>query len=302
MYDASAILGYGAVKGTGYDSLTSQEKRSRVEQAARVLVTRASNGVYLQTYFHNGEITAEEFGWFLDEVMKYASLYNVTVASMADVASEVMTSGEWTDAEGDDIWTRSFTDTADYRPYYRSSLIDAGGSVVGRLTDYLGLNVYGAPDIGAYEYQPPYTIGSHLVDTTASIRIYSDGKYRYTTATSSTPSANLNVRPVGDFPEGDYSEFLNLTIDSWLTTGTKNKQWTASSTTATSTVYTIGDLASNRYYQFKLDGVAAPDTITGDTCTNGLCLTDSSGSLTFTYSGGYSTHAFAFTFSAWSML
>ena len=184
------------------------------------------------------------------------------------------------------------TDT-DFQLSYLSPAIDAGTNV-GLNTDYTGTShIYGTPDIGAYEYQPPYTISTDLVDPTGSIRIYSDGKYRYTTATSNTQSANFSVSPVGGWPSSDYSEYMNVTLDSWSTSGTKNKQWTATSSIATNTIYTIGNLAPSKYYQFKLDEVASTTAIAGDTCTNGLCLSDSSGNLTFTYTGGYSTHTFS---------
>jgi len=189
--------------------------------------------------------------------------------------------------------TGNYTTSTDYQLSYLSPAIDTGTNV-GLTTDYTGTNhIYGTPDIGVYEYQPPYTIGTSLVDPTGSIRLYSDGKYRYTTATSSTQSANFSVSPAGGWPSSDYSEYMNVTLDSWLTSGTKNKQWTATSSIATNTIYTIGNLAPNKYYQFKLDGAASTTAITGATCTNGLCLSDSSGNLTFTYTSGYSTHTFA---------
>ncbi|MFA5744887.1 MAG: hypothetical protein WC887_01605, partial [Candidatus Paceibacterota bacterium] len=181
-----------------------------------------------------------------------------------------------------------------------STAIDAGTSV-GLTTDYASNSIYGVPDIGAYEYQPPYTFALNKIPTTGSIRLYSDGKYRALTATTSSATGTFSVTPVGGFYTASTSQYMDVTIDSWLTSGTKNKQWTATSsiaafnTHATSTVYTIGDLAPSTYYKFALDS-SPSTTITGDTCnTNGSCLSDANGSVTFTYTGGYSTHTFALT-------
>jgi len=59
----------------------------------------------------------------------------------------------------------------------------------------LGNPLYGTPDIGAYEYQPPYTITTQKPEYTGNIRIYGDGKYRYLTATTSSVTAPLSVVP-----------------------------------------------------------------------------------------------------------
>jgi hypothetical protein len=186
----------------------------------------------------------------------------------------------------------------------QSPAIDTGTDV-SLTTDYAGNSIYGLPDIGGYEYQPPYTVGTTPVPTSGSIRIYSDNKYRAlvaTTTATTIPAANFSVTPVGGFYTASTSQYMDITIDSWLTSGTKNKQWTATSsiaafnTHATSTVYTIGDLLPSTYYNFSLDSVLSPSTITGDTCNaNGSCLSDANGSVTFTYTGGYSTHTFALT-------
>ena len=185
----------------------------------------------------------------------------------------------------------------DFTLNYLSPVIDIGEDI-GLTTDYLGNPIYGAPDIGAYEYQPPYTIGIDKVPTTGSIRIYSDGKYRLKTPPTTNETANFSVIPQGGYGTTT-TQYMDITIDKWLTSGTHNKQWTASSTSgdfctqATTTVYTIGDLSPNTYYQFKLDG-SASNAITGPTCnSNGSCLSDSNGQIVFTYSGGYSTHTFA---------
>ena len=179
-----------------------------------------------------------------------------------------------------------------------STLIDVGAIVDGRTTDINSSPIYGTPDIGAYEYQPPYTQGTNLVSTSSPIRIYADGQFRYTTATSSGAVADFTVTPsIGTYYNADYRQYLDVTLSSWLTTGTKNKEWIATSTIATTTIYTIGDLASNQYYTIKLDN-AVTSTISGaggTTCTNSICLSDGTGQISFTYTGGYSTHTFTLT-------
>ena len=191
------------------------------------------------------------------------------------------------------------TSSSNFRLLSTSPLIDSGTSV-SLTTDYLGNPIYGAPDIGAYEYQPPYTFASNNLPTTGSARLYSDGKYRMTAASSTSSVADFSVTPSGgSYYTASTSQYMDITINTWETTGDKNKGWTATSTTdafntqATSTVYTAGDLVPSTYYTFKLDGIASTTAITNNgQCTDGVCLSDASGNLTFTYVGGYSTHTF----------
>ena len=172
-----------------------------------------------------------------------------------------------------------------------SPAIDAGADV-SLATDFAGNSIYGVPDIGAYEYQPPYTFAANDIPTTGSIRLYSDGQYRVLTATSSSEIADFSVMP-GD---GSYlattTQYMDITIDSWLTSGTYNKQWTATSTAgdfktlATSTIYTIGDLAPSTYYSVyytKQD----EDQVYLDTY-----LANDSGQISFDYDQGFSAVTF----------
>jgi len=149
-------------------------------------------------------------------------------------------------------------------------------------------------DFAEYLYYDHHTIGTDEIDIGAGARIYANGKFRDHETTSGT-TADLAVTPAwgSSFTTGDQSQWMDINIDSWLTSGTYNKQWTATSTVATTTIYTIGDLAANKYYQFQVDGVASTTAVTNAACTSGICKADSSGNLTFTYTGGYSTHTFA---------
>src|SRR3989339_233350 len=162
-----------------------------------------------------------------------------------------------------------------------SPSIDTGTTIDGNTTDILGNPIYGTPDIGPYEYQPPYTIGTHDIDITGAVRLYKNGKYRYTNATTTGTTASFNITPVGGFPAGDYSEFMNMNITTWNTSGDYAKTWTETSTTAPSTVHTIGNLKASTYYNVLVDSAQYASV-----------LTDGSGQATFTYTGGYSTHTF----------
>lgn len=180
-----------------------------------------------------------------------------------------------------------------------SPAIDAGTGV-GLTTDYTGTNsIYGVPDIGAYEYQPPFTVGTTNIPTTGSIRIYSNGKYRMTTASTSATTADFSVTPTSVAYYSTTTQYMDITLNTWDTTGDRNKKWTATSTAgdfltlATSTIYTVGDLTPSVYYRFQLDGLASTTAITDNTqCTAGICLADADGQIAFTYVGGYSTHTF----------
>jgi hypothetical protein len=177
-----------------------------------------------------------------------------------------------------------------------SPAIDAGTPITSLTTDILGNPIYGPGDIGAYAYQPPYTFSANKMPadgTTA--RLYSNGQYRTLTATSSSAIATFSVTPQGGFYTASTSEYMDIAINNWTTL---DKNWMASSTAsglgythATSTVYTIGDLAPNALYTFHLDS-ATSTALTSSQCTGSLCTADNTGTIVFTYTGGYSSHTF----------
>lgn len=125
-----------------------------------------------------------------------------TVANVAGWIAAVEADGGFKDLAGNVATAAShdlgidplFADLNTYNFHLQStsSAIDSGTDV-SLTSDYAGNPIYGTPDIGGYEYQPPYIMGTDLIDTTSSIRIYADGKYRYTTATSSAQSREVDI-------------------------------------------------------------------------------------------------------------
>ena len=176
---------------------------------------------------------------------------------------------------------------------YNSPAIDAGIAIAGITTDYTGNPIYGLPDIGAYEYQPPYTMGTHLLSTDGDVvtRVYGDEKFRVKSATSTPDAADLDVAIAGV----DKTDWLDVEITSWENSGTYQKTWTASSTIAdVDTTFTVGDLEADAYYTISLDGATSTDIVAAGTtvCNLGVCQADGAGQLAFSYSAGYSTHTF----------
>jgi len=148
------------LKGSNYSSLSSAQQQIRIQQAARSLATFASNGYFTGFLSHStADLTAQEFQWLIDELVKYRPKYNLQIDTFANLINEIRTSGNWTDSgpssNGGEIYTRIFTGNDDFRLTSHSPLINAGTTVAGRTTDYLGNSLVGIPDIGPYEFQAP---------------------------------------------------------------------------------------------------------------------------------------------------
>lgn len=214
-------------------------------------------------------------------------------STVANYTEWISSSGETGGSVSDPLYlnsTGSFSTITDFTPKYNSPLIDAGSSTLihtNTYEDVFGNPVYGTPDIGAIEYQPPYTVGTDNIQTTGSIRLYADGQYRELTASSSSETAAFSVAPQGGFGSSDFRAYMDISIDTW---SNDTKEWTATSSIATTTVFTINNLDPKRLYTVSVDTVLGAN-INGE-CASGICQPNESGSLTVNYTGGWSTHTF----------
>ena len=155
--------------------------------------------------------------------------------------------------------------------------------------DFLGNSIYGSPDAGAYEYQPPNTMGSNQIKIYSLARIYGDEKWRYRTETTITNNVtNFSVSISGS----DTSQWLDVNVTLWDNTGARHKIWIETSTASglTNTSHVIGDLVANTDYKIKVDD--ATQNILGTNCNANICTSNGTGFISFNYTGTYSTHTF----------
>lgn len=293
--DETATLRYSVVVGNAEYGVHSQYSSSNIYNS--LMYGNAGGGIKFFVY-------GEDSPTVKNTILAGNTGYSFFFHYYSEVPPFTASNNAW-DVAGDSSWTilkgtdnQELVDplfaspsARDFRLQPLSPNIDMGTDV-GFTADILGNPIYGAPDIGPYEYQPPYTMGTDEIDIAGAVRVYADGKFRNTAATSGV-LADLTVVPSGGFGTGDYAEWMNIVVNTWDTAGARNKNWTETSTIlgAASTVHTVGDLEANKYYEVKVDG-SLGNTIAGPGCSGGVCLSDALGKITFTYTGGYSTHTF----------
>jgi len=171
--------------------------------------------------------------------------------------------------------------SSDFYLLWNSPAIDVGRNI-DLSTDYLGNPIYGTPDIGAYEYQPPYNISTDVVEENGTIRIYSDGKYRRLNQTGAF-SKTFIVQPVSGYPSHSSTEKRNASYDVELQNWTTSlMNFNITNLSASGAVdLTVCNLTANYNYSLFIDST--------DSATY---LSDSSGCVSFEYSGPWSEHEF----------
>ena len=162
-----------------------------------------------------------------------------------------------------------------------SPWIDAGTPIAFTkdLGDFNRNPIYGRPDIGALEYQPPYTIGTDELKVGTNVRVYADGKYRQMEAAGENTAA-LSFTPPGGWDSFGDTEardvWADIEVDSWGTSGSYYRKWrlTNADWANHSTDHTVAGLEANTVYSFTVGGVL-----------EGTYTSDGSGVLTTTYTG-----------------
>jgi parallel beta-helix repeat protein len=172
----------------------------------------------------------------------------------------------------------------DFSIQWNSPAIDAGAQFNSN-TDILGNPIYGSPDIGAYEYQPPYNININAISV-KSVRIYTDGKYRFLDNTNI--GANLKIYPINGWasfnPTDIRPQWMDVIIKEWNTPNTYT--WTENSIGIKNITHILSGLTANSYYNVFVNGNLFIRT-----------LSESRGILNFTYNGEYSVKNFSVIYS-----
>lgn len=180
-------------------------------------------------------------------------------------------------------------DNNDFRLNYDSPNIDAGTDINSLVlncpencVDIEGNPIYGFPDIGAYEYQPPYNISSDAIEYNGTIRIYSDGKYRYLNQSSAEQKIFI-IKPENDYPSHTATQKRNASYDVQLQNWTdSNIKFNVTNLSASGNVnFTICNLTASRNYVLSIDSVES-----------GIYSSNQIGCLEFQYTGNWSEHEF----------
>lgn len=291
-----AILRYSSISGNTTQGINLQS--ITYGRVYNNVVSNNATGIYMGNYAHYSLIRNNIFSH---------NTTNIDVGFTTALISFAASNNNWYLGTVDSDWTNTYQGTRniastspllvnyqqkDFRLDSLSPNIDTG-LTVGLNTDVLGNPIYGTPDIGAVEYQPPFTIGVDGINTSGNVKLYGNGKYRYLNATSTSEQANLSVAPQSGFGSQDYADYMVLDINTWGPDEVgSTKSWTASSSNAGLAVFSIEGLTPSTNYNVAVDGLMS-GRITGSNCVSHVCTTNSSGLLTFTYSGGWSTHTFS---------
>ena len=239
------------------------------------LITGSIESDYNSFYFPNGITEISHDG------INYPNISSWSLASGQDNHSFSL-DPRWLNTSG------YMNTSSDFKLQWNSPAIDAGTDV-NLTTDYYGNPVYGNPDIGAIEYQPPYNISNQSINLSLSpnVRVYGDGKYRIFNATGLSGSANFSVSPSSGFSSYSSTEARPAMYDVNITNfNSSNVSWSVENLSSVGdTSFTICNLTASSYYSLSVDSGS-----------NGTVSTNSNGCLTYEYTGSWSSHDFSLVF------
>lgn len=174
------------------------------------------------------------------------------------------------------VWNKVVRDVANEKGVILIDVSTAMNASTSLLADGIHPNQAGHDLIGT-TFGNKLILGSSLgIYLNATNTVYSDGYYSY----SSYPTPGVNL--VNNLSVTPSTSSVDVVVDTWNTTSTYYKKWTESATTSNITTnHTIGDLRANQYYQVKVGGTVLQ-----------TLQANASGTISFTYSGGYSTKTF----------
>jgi hypothetical protein len=130
-----------------------------------------------------------------------------------------------------------------------SPAIDAGIPISGVNADYAGKPIYGLPDLGAYEFQPPYRAKVDRVGVGDEIRVYGDGRF-WIRKRRGGDAVALGIVPTSN----DTKQWLDVVV-------TRSEQrsevsWVASSINVIGPIiHSIQGMLPNTLYEIRVDGV-----------------------------------------------
>lgn len=282
VYQTPLILNYLQAKGTDYGTLSLSQQETRLRQFANAFSFSAmQSGIVASLKVHGSEtLNTQELYWILDEVTKHG----VTLVSLREFRQLLDTSWITTDGRA---FTKTQTDQADYHLVIPSEQVDAGSLFETMATDADGLPIYGNPDIGPFEYQPPLEMGTDLLPVNETVRVYADGKFRSLNE-SGSGQADFSIEPISGLTTFDDDEarpwFVDVHVDTWGVSSSSESQWreTAPSSTG-STFHTLGGFEPEQAVLIYAQPEGGQETLIG------VGVSTDAGEMTFTYEEGYDT-------------
>lgn len=202
-----------------------------------------ANSVFRNNVYWNADssTTSQIFNWGGVDISSFANW--VTASSDTD--------SHFTDPQ--------LTSTSNLTPQMMSPAVDAGTVIPSGFTiasDIDNNPFYGAPDIGAYEFQPTLIVGTHPFESMRDIRIYDNAHYRYLEPNTNASTTLLTVTPSSgshwSTSNTSHETYADIKISQWTPTIEGVKAWSIQ--TSSSLVFLLEGLSPTSPYLATTDG------------------------------------------------